>query len=207
MKVRGFRIEPGEIEAVLAGHEEVVQAAVVVREDRPGDKRLTAYVVPTPDASAHNVPWSAVTAELRGHVRRSLPDYMVPSAFVVLDGLPLTPNGKLDRRALPAPEYTSDASGRVPRSPQEEVLCGLFAEVLAVESVSIDDNFFDLGGHSLLATRLVRRIRLALGVEVTVRSLFGAPTVALLTTELTSAATAKARPKLRRMRPLPEDGE
>uniref|UniRef100_UPI003D74F23E AMP-binding enzyme n=1 Tax=Streptomyces wuyuanensis TaxID=1196353 RepID=UPI003D74F23E len=194
------------IEAVLAGHGQVAQAAVVVREDQPGDKRLVAYVVPAPDASADSVPRSAVTAELRGHVRRSLPDYMVPSAFVVLDRLPLTPNGKLDRRALPAPEYASDASGRTPRTPQEEILCGVFAEVLGVESVSIDDNFFDLGGHSLLATRLVRRIRQALGVEVTVRSLFAAPAVALLATELASAATAKARPKLRRMRPLPEDG-
>ncbi|MFI6023946.1 phosphopantetheine-binding protein, partial [Streptomyces sp. NPDC051287] len=194
-------------EAVLAGHDQVAQAAVVVREDQPGDKRLTAYVVPTPDALAHQVPWSAVTAELRSHVSRSLPDYMVPSAFVVLDGLPLTPNGKLDRQALPAPAYTTDASARAPRTPQEETLCGLFAEVLGVESVSIDDSFFDLGGHSLLATRLVRRIRTALGVEVSVRSLFGAPTVALLATELASATTAKARPKLRRMRPLPEDGE
>ncbi|MFD4949952.1 AMP-binding protein, partial [Streptomyces sp. NPDC058409] len=207
VKVRGFRIEPGEVEAVLAGHGQVARAAVVVREDMPGDKRLVAYVVPTADAPTDDLSSTAVTVELRNHVRRSLPDYMVPSAFVVLDALPLTPNGKLDRRALPAPTYASDASGRAPRTPREEILCGLFAEVLGAESVSIDDSFFDLGGHSLLATRLVRRIRLALGVEVTVRSLFEAPTVALLATELASAVTAKTRPKLRRMRPLQEDGD
>ncbi|MGX9891599.1 non-ribosomal peptide synthetase, partial [Streptomyces sp. NPDC002276] len=207
VKVRGFRIEPGEVEAVLAEHGQVAQTAVVVREDVPGDRRLVAYVVPAADASADDLPSAAVTVELRSHARRSLPDYMVPSAFVVLDALPLTLNGKLDRRALPAPTYTSDASGRAPRTSQEEILCGLFAEVLGNGPVSIDDSFFDLGGHSLLATRLVRRIRLALDVEVTVRSLFEAPTVALLATELASATTAKTRPKLRRMRPLQEDGE
>src|SRR3954471_18267841 len=173
VKVRGFRIEPGEIEAALVGHGSVAQAAVIAREDGPGGKRLVGYVV----AAGAAVPDAAV---LRAHLGRSLPEHMVPSAFVVLDRLPLTPNGKLDRRALPAPEQPVGAVRRVPRTPQEEILCALFAEVLGLERVGIDDNFFALGGHSLLATRLISRIRSTLDVELAIRSLFEAPTVEAL---------------------------
>ncbi len=177
VKVRGFRIEPGEIEAALVRHGSVAQAAVIARADAGGSQRLVGYVV----AAGGERPEAG---ELRGHLAGSLPEHMVPSAFVVLDRLPLTPNGKLDRRALPAPDYSGLAGGRLPRTPQEEVLCGLFAEVLGVERVGIEDNFFALGGHSLLATRLISRIRSTLGAGIAIRSLFEAPTVEALAQRL-----------------------
>ena len=172
VKVRGFRVELGEIEAVLAGHPLVGRVVVTVREDRPGDRRLVAYVVPggggRPEA-----------ASLRGHVAGVLPEYMVPSAVVVVDGLPLSVNGKVDRSALPVPEYGAGAGGYVaPRSAVEQVLAGVWADVLGVERVGVADDFFALGGHSLLAVRLISRVRAVLGAEVGIRALFGAPTVA-----------------------------
>ncbi|MEV7261251.1 amino acid adenylation domain-containing protein [Streptomyces sp. NPDC093937] len=190
VKLRGFRIELGEIESVLAADGNVGQATVVVREDRPGDKRLVAYLVA---AEGARIDTEAVRRELAG----ALPEYMVPSAFVVLDEIPLTVNGKVDRRALPAPQFGNDAAGRAPRGPVEEVLCGLFAEVLGLASASIDDHFFHLGGHSLLATRLISRIRQTFGVQITVRDLFQGPTVASLAEYVEAGGEAVRRPALR----------
>ncbi|HEY0082166.1 MAG TPA: amino acid adenylation domain-containing protein, partial [Pyrinomonadaceae bacterium] len=172
VKLRGYRIELGEIEAVLAAHPAVREAIVVARDETGADRRLVAYLVPAAAAAARPTP-----AVLRAHLRERLPDYMVPSAFVLLDALPLTPNGKVDRRALPAPDAptgTPDSGYVAPRTPTEEVLCGIWTEVLGTPRVGIDDDFFELGGHSLLATQVVSRVREALQVEVPLRALFEA---------------------------------
>jgi amino acid adenylation domain-containing protein/FkbM family methyltransferase len=168
VKVRGFRIEPGEVEAVLRRHPGVAGCAVVAREDASGDRRLVAYLAGEVD-----------TDELADRLRRSLPAYMVPGAFVVLDSLPLSPNGKVDRNALPAPEQAAAADGyAAPRTPTEEVLAAVWAETLRLERVGARDDFFALGGHSLLAARLVSRVREVFGVEMPLRAVFEHPTVA-----------------------------
>ncbi|WP_053760602.1 non-ribosomal peptide synthetase [Streptomyces sp. AS58] len=198
VKLRGFRIEPGEIEALLTGLPQVNSAAVVVREDSPGVRRLVAYVLPAGEADPD-------PAELRGRLAAALPSHMVPAAFVTVAALPRTVAGKLDEKALPAPDFAALTSGRRPRTAREDLLCEAFAAVLGVPEVGIDDDFFALGGHSLLAMRLTARIRAVLGTEVSLRTVFDAPTVARLAERLTQDGTPdlSARPALT-VRPRPE---
>ncbi|HEX2188606.1 MAG TPA: amino acid adenylation domain-containing protein, partial [Longimicrobiaceae bacterium] len=198
VKVRGFRIELGEVEAALREHARVGEAVAVVREDAPGDRRLVAYV--TGEA--------ATPAELRAHLRERLPEHMVPGAFVALERLPLTANGKVDRRALPAPELGAAGAYVAPRTATEEVLAGIFAEVLGAARVGAEDGFFELGGHSLLAMRAVSRVRQALGTELPLRALFEAPTVAALAgrVEALRRAGGPAVPPLRRVPRLGTEG-
>jgi amino acid adenylation domain-containing protein len=172
VKVRGFRIELGEVEAALRS-QPGVQDAVAMIDGQVETTRLLGYVIAGPDESID------VNA-MRQQLRQTLPEYMVPSSIQILAAWPLTPNGKLDRKALPAPDFVSTSTYRAPRTPREETLCAFFAEVLGVERVGIDDNFFELGAHSLMAARLVSRLRSVFGVELAVRSLFDAPTVAEL---------------------------
>jgi amino acid adenylation domain-containing protein len=176
VKIRGFRIEPGEIQAVLVAHPGVQQAAVIARDNGPSGKQLVAYV--TPSAGGPLEP-----AALRRYLAARLPDYMVPSAFVLLDKLPMTPNGKLDRRALPTPERQGRAY-RAPRTTQEQMLCNLFAEILSLERVGIDDNFFDLGGNSLLAIRLLGRLESEFSRKLPLRELFGGATIERLASQV-----------------------
>ncbi|RAO07936.1 non-ribosomal peptide synthetase [Micromonospora noduli] len=183
VKVRGYRIEPGEIEATLARHPEVSRAAVIVREDVPGDVRLAAYVVVVAGGRPS-------AAELRAYVARLLPSYLVPSSFTLLDDLPLTRNGKLDRRALPVPQSDGSTTGGAPRTATERFVCALFAEVLGTSEVGVDGNFFHLGGHSLLATRIVSRLRTEVGVQISLRTLFEHPAVKAFAAEVDRALQA-----------------
>ena len=174
IKLRGHRIEPGDIEGVLVGHESVGQAIVLAREDRPGDRRLVAYVTTVPGAE---VP---TASELRTMTGAALPKHMVPSAFIVLPGFPLNYNGKVDRAALPAPSgvWELDESSRQPATEMERELARLWEDVLAVTGIGADDDFFDLGGHSLLLTRLLSRVAETFGVRLALRNVFENPTIA-----------------------------
>ncbi|HSF40732.1 MAG TPA: amino acid adenylation domain-containing protein, partial [Thermoanaerobaculia bacterium] len=186
VKVRGIRVEPGEVEAALARHPQVREAVVVAREDVPGDLRLVAYVVPAGEEAP-------AASDLRGFLAERLPEALVPSAFLVLPALPLTPHGKVDRQALPSPEPNRTEGDRpfvAPRSPAEESLAALWAELLGVPGVGVHDDFFALGGHSLAAARLVGRIRTSLGVELPVRSVFAHPTLEALAGEVEEALLA-----------------
>jgi acyl carrier protein len=182
VKIRGFRIELGEIEALLSRHEGVKEAVAVAREDTAGDKRLVVYVVPAapqPELSSH---------ELRNYLSKSLPDYLIPSSFVMLERLPLTPSGKIDRKSLPAPEITREALEHVyvaPRTLIEEIVANIWSAVLGVDRVGVNDNFFELGGHSLLATQLVSRLRDRLEIELPLWRLFENPTVVGLASTIT----------------------
>ncbi|MEL6325670.1 MAG: amino acid adenylation domain-containing protein [Cyanobacteria bacterium J06626_23] len=181
VKLRGFRIEPGEIETVLAQHPKVAQAVVVLREDTSTEPQLVAYVVRQKAERRAKNEEQRTKNELRTHLSQHLPAYMVPSQFVVLDALPLTPNGKVDRKSLPAPARTaiSDDSA-APLTPTEELLANIWSTVLGQREIARDHNFFELGGHSLLATRVVAQVRQAFGVELPLRSLFEQPTLAQL---------------------------
>ncbi|HEU5227254.1 MAG TPA: phosphopantetheine-binding protein, partial [Ktedonobacteraceae bacterium] len=184
--IRGFRIEIGEIEAMLLQHDSIREAVVIADEDTPGEKRLIAYVVPEPE-----LPFSLI--QLDQHLRTRLPQYMLPARIIKLEQLPRSPNGKIDRRALPAPD-TSDrideATYVAPGTPLEELIAETWSQVLGIERVGIFDNFFELGGHSLLMTSIYSRIRTIFKVELPLRDLYKAPTVAELATLLIKYETA-----------------
>ena len=189
VKVRGFRIELGEIESVLLQHPAVREAAAAAWEEGP-ETRLAGYVVLERDAQVS-------TTELRAHVKERLPTYMVPSGFVVLDALPRMGSGKVDRQGLPDPGRTrgADEAFVAPRTPLEQSLAAIWSQLLRLERVGANDNFFDLGGHSLLATQVVSRVREAFSLELPLRALFEAPTVAELALTLAQAQAEQASPE------------
>src|SRR6185295_2612813 len=203
VKVRGFRVEVGEIEAVLKQHRSVKQAVVTVQEDEAGRKRLVAYII----AAQASPP---AREELRRHLKDKLPEYMIPSVFLLLDTLPLTGSGKVDRRALPAPDAEHTALAEVflaPRSGVEEMLASIWSDVLGVRA-GVNDNFFDLGGHSLLATQVMSRVREAFGIEIALRSLFEQPTIGELAETIEEALRARAGmpPRMEKMERAQREG-
>ena len=201
VKLRGFRIELGEIESVLRKHTGLQDSVVIVREDRPGDKRLAAYVVRKPDADVD-------ADDLRGFTRESLPEYMVPPAFVFLDSLPLTPNGKVDRKALPAPELDRVASGAEfaePASGTSLQLAAIWREVLGIQRIGSGDNFFELGGHSLLAIQVISRVRDTFNVEPPLNALFDAPTIQDFAQRLDRGEWTQDKAAIPAIKPVPRN--
>lgn len=205
VKIRGYRIEPGEIEAILLGIPAIAQAAVIAREDVPGDRRLVAYVVPAHDPSG--APARVDASALRAHLSRSLPDYMLPSSYVSLNALPLTVNGKLDRRALPIPRSAgTQANYAAPVSHEEILVCRLVADLLGIERAGVTDNFFYLGGNSLLAARLAAGIRLHGGRELPAFAVLDAPTLGDLAACLVGGPSSGDKPSFRTLLPLRRTG-
>jgi amino acid adenylation domain-containing protein len=196
VKIRGFRIELGEIQSALELLPAVSQSIVIAHQDSSGDKRLVAYLL------THQ---SISIAEIRDALRQRLPDYMIPSVFIILEAMPLTPNGKIDRQALPAPPTARDAledSYTPPRTQVEEMLAHIWAQVLGLDRVGIDDNFFSIGGHSLLATRAMSRINSSFQIDLPLRRLFELPTIAELAEAIDAAKAAQSQPRLPDIVPL-----
>ncbi|MFF4188226.1 amino acid adenylation domain-containing protein [Streptomyces sp. NPDC001691] len=204
VKIRGYRIELGEIEHALTGHPQVAQAAAVVRENQDGDKRIVGYVMPEPAVAETDGGVQALVDDLPAFLRGRLPDYMVPATLIPLSEVPLTPNGKLDRAALPAEEADSEVS-QEPRNAHEEKVCSFFSELLGLERVGVDDDFFALGGHSLLATRLSARIRDEFGIEMPLRTIIKFPTAGELAALLLVATPADSSNSLEVVLPLNTD--
>jgi acyl carrier protein len=200
VKIRGFRIEPGEVRGVLETHPGVRECVVLASEDSSGDPRLVAYVVPAP------APAAVSSEDLRKWLKSRLPDYMVPSAFVALKSLPLTANGKVDRRALPAPETAAAERPYIPpRTASEQTVADTWKEVLRLERVGAEDNFFDLGGHSLLLTQVVSRLRKVFKRELPIRWFFEVPTVAGLAGRIDAAEREDLARMLDELESLPEE--
>ncbi|MDM9379456.1 amino acid adenylation domain-containing protein [Chlorogloeopsis sp. ULAP01] len=192
VKIRGFRVELGEIEALLGQHPLVRDNVVVLREDNPDDKRLVAYVVPSYQSYENETSNNNPVQQLRDLLKEKLPGYMIPSAIVLLEALPLAPSGKIDRRALPVPNFQDEEVSFVaPRTPAEEIVADIWMQILKRSHLGIHDNFFDLGGHSLLATQVISRLREAFKVELPLRSLFEAPTVAQLVERIEKMLTVQ----------------
>ena len=200
VKLRGYRVELGEIEAALNAHPQLRESVATVREDTPGDQRLVAYVVPREaqaetETGGSNPPTHSLTTNtLQNYLRARLPEYMIPSTFVHLEKLPTLPNSKIDRKALPAPDSArrDRASTYVaPRNQTEERLAAFWSEILGVERIGVNDNFFDLGGHSLLATQALSRIRETFQTDLSLRSFFAAPTIAALSVSIAETLAAQ----------------